>query len=86
MKFELLRKQVDCIDKKILLLLKRRFNLSNNIGLIKRHNGTKIKDKKRESVIFTNLMKEADKLRLDKKLIEKIWILIIKQSRIKQKI
>ena len=43
-----LRKKIDTVDEKIVLLLKERMDLCKNIGAIKVQNGLSVKDHRRE--------------------------------------
>lgn len=85
MKLEQTRKKIDQVDKKLLILLSKRFMLAKRIGLIKQKIGCPVKDKNREIIIINNLMKKAGNLSLNTKFIKKIWLLIIKESNREQK-
>lgn len=73
-----LRKQMDGIDNKIFLLLKKRFSVSKKIGRLKKENRYKIQDKIREKEIVKNAIKKNN---LNRKFIEEFYRTIFKESR-----
>lgn len=75
---ELLRKKIDDIDKEILKLLIKRFETVSILGIIKKRNKIPIIDKKRENKILNKALKFSNKYG---KLLEKIYLEIIKSSR-----
>ncbi len=81
-KILILRKQMDKIDKRIFYLLKKRFQISIELGKIKKKNDMKIRDIKRENKIIKNKIKSSG---LDKKFIKDLYRLIFKESRRLQK-
>lgn len=60
-----LRRKIDEIDDKILLLLKERIEVSKLIGKIKRENAVPIRDLKREDEKYRHIMQRASELGLD---------------------
>ena len=52
-----LRTQIRILDTKIIECIKNRIILSNQIGLIKKQNGLKIKDIKQEKKVITYIKK-----------------------------
>ncbi|WP_427169092.1 chorismate mutase [Fusobacterium nucleatum] len=54
---ELMRKKIDEIDDKLLVLFRERLEVSKKIGLIKKKNNIKIFDPKREQEILDNSLK-----------------------------
>jgi chorismate mutase len=79
------RNEVDAINKKILILLKKRTALSKKIGEYKKKEGLQIVDKAREKELFAEIKKEAKKLNLNYKEVEIIFKEIVKLSRKVQK-
>lgn len=60
-----LRRKIDEIDDKILLLLKERIEISKLIGKIKLENAEPIRDLQREKEKYRQVMKRASELGLD---------------------
>lgn len=56
-KINKLRKQIDKIDDEIMSLLDKRFNISNQIGQLKKESNTTVLDSNREQVIFDKTSK-----------------------------
>ncbi len=56
---ELMRKKIDEIDDKLLVLFRERLEVSKKIGLIKKKNNIKIFDPKREQEILDNSLKNV---------------------------
>jgi len=81
---EKLRKQIDLIDKNILILIAERQKLAKEIGKEKIKNRIKIFDKKRELEALIDRKKLAKKLKLDINIIEKLYKLLFKISKIEQ--
>jgi len=79
------RKEFDKIDLQILYLLGKRMKLSKKIGKYKKQNGFSVFDSKREKKVYSNLKKYAKKKNLDEKFVEKLFKLIIMQSKKKQR-
>ena len=66
---ELMRKKIDEIDDKLLLLFKERLEVSKKIGLLKKKHNMKIFDPQREQEIIDNCtqnVNEDEKLYIDK--------------------
>ena len=76
--FILHRKEIDKIDNKIILLLKKRLESARKIGAYKKKNGLKIVDKKREKEILLDRIKKS---KLSKDFTKKLFSVIIKESR-----
>ena len=55
------RNQIDKIDSKLVLLLKKREKIIKEIGLLKKKNNQKISDKKREHEILANMETDFEK-------------------------
>lgn len=75
-----LRRKIDEIDEKILLLLKERIELSKLIGKIKRENAVPIRDLQREEEKYRHIIKKALELGLDLDYTENIYTSIIAMS------
>ena len=77
------RKKIDAIDKNIVKLLLKRFDLIKQIGDYKRRNKIKLIDKKRELEVINNIKKYSNKE--NKKFIISIFKNIINYSKKIQK-
>ncbi|MGC8867061.1 MAG: chorismate mutase [Elusimicrobiales bacterium] len=73
-----LRKEIDIIDKKIIMLLDERFEIVKRIGVIKKRLKLPITDKKREKEILTKVNKISFNY---SKQITKLYTHIIKLSK-----
>jgi len=76
---EKLRQQIDKIDKRLLEVLSERFKVARKIGIFKEKHNLPVCDKKREKDIFRKRNLQAQKLKLDPVLVEKIFKLIIEK-------
>lgn len=81
MKLENIRKDIDKIDKQILILLKKRHTLSRKIGLLKKRTSIPITDKNRENSILKTYKKRGKKLGLKEKDITRIFKIILNSSK-----
>ena len=68
-----LRKKIDTVDEKIVLLLKERMDLCKNIGAIKAQNSLSVKDHRREDEVYLHVMAKALESGLDPQKIEAIF-------------
>lgn len=68
-----LRKKIDTVDEKIVLLLKERMDLCKNIGAIKAKNSLSVKDHRREDEVYLHVMAKALESGLDPQKIEAIF-------------
>lgn len=84
-KLQNLRQNIEKIDKKIIELIKKRLNLSKKIAEEKLKNNLKIIDNFREKELQEVYKKTASALGISKKFIQKLFTLIIKESRYIQK-
>jgi chorismate mutase len=75
-----LRKKIDTVDDKIVLLLKERMDLCKNIGAVKAKNGLSVKDHRREDEVYLHVMAKALESGLDPQKIEAIFKDIIALS------
>jgi chorismate mutase len=82
---EKFREEIDIIDQTILELIGKRYAISGRIGEVKRNLNLDVLNKEREKELLSNIKIKARKLNLDEKLIEDVWVRIIKESRRVQK-
>lgn len=75
-----LRRKIDEIDEKILLLLKDRIEVSKLIGKIKRENAVPIRDPKREDEKYRHIMQMASELGLALDDVRNIYKIIMAMS------
>jgi chorismate mutase len=75
-----LRKKIDTIDEKFVLLLKDRIDLCKRIGEIKKQNGLSVKDFQREDAVYVHIMAKALESELDPQKVEAIFKQIIALS------
>ncbi|MDG6223718.1 MAG: chorismate mutase [Candidatus Bathyarchaeota archaeon] len=68
-----LRKKIDLIDEKLILLLKERMDLCKSIGVIKAQNGLAVKDHLREDEVYLHVMSKALEAGLDPQKVEAIF-------------
>ena len=85
MSLEKFRRKIDTADREIIKLISKRMKISLAIGNYKKKHGMKIFDKKREEKLFADIRKIARKSGLDEKTAEKIFRIIVKESRSIQK-
>jgi chorismate mutase len=76
------RKEIDRIDGKMIKLFEKRFEISREIGEIKRENGFEVEDRQREKEIIENRARNS---RLSKEFITNLFDLIFKESKTIQK-
>ena len=67
-----LRKKLDALDEKLLVFLKKRINLVNQVLKNKKYKN-QIVDRKRIKVILKNISKKSKKRKVDTKITNKIW-------------
>ena len=75
-----LRKKIDAIDEKLVLLLKERMENCRRIGAFKRKNALAVKDSRREDEVYLQVMAKALELGLDVQKVEAIFKDIIALS------
>jgi chorismate mutase len=75
-----IRRKIDSIDEKIVLLLKERMDLCKDIGDVKRELGIPVKDLRREDEVYLHIMSKALEYGLDPQKIETIFKEIIALS------
>ena len=76
-KLQRLRKKLDKLDDKFLLLIKKRTNLVNQVLLTKQYKN-QIIDKKRIKKILSNIKNKSKKRNIDKKITNEIWKAMIR--------
>lgn len=84
MSLDNLRAQIDEIDKGILILLEKRFQIAKDIQKSKSTFGLPVSDQKREAKVLERLEKLSASLNLQFSFVRQLYALIFKQSRIIQ--
>ena len=77
LKLEKIRKKLDKLDDKFLLLIKRRIKLVNQVLLTKKFK-KQIIDKKRIKKVLSNIKSKSKKRSIDTKITQEIWKSMIK--------
>ena len=72
LKLEKIRKKLDKLDDKFLLLIKKRITLVNQVLLTKKFKN-QIIDKKRIKKILSNIKSKSKKKNIDTKITQEIW-------------
>ena len=75
------REALDRIDEDILLALRRRKEIIKQIGKYKAENNLKVLDERREKEMIKELSLKAELYDIDPQYVEKIWQLILSESR-----
>jgi chorismate mutase len=78
------RQQIDQIDKEILFLFAKRFEISEAIGKIKKENNLPILDMERFNILLEKLKKEGKMNNLDENFVGDIWNRVHRESLSKQ--
>ncbi len=78
------RDKITQIDKEILFLFAKRFEISEAIGKIKKENNLPILDQNRFDELLEELKKEGKNYKLDEDFVEDIWNRIHRESLLKQ--
>ena len=68
-----IRRKIDEIDEKLVLLLRDRMDLCKSIGEVKREFGAPVKDKRREDEVYLHVMSKALECGLDPQKVEGIF-------------
>ena len=76
-----IRRKIDKIDRKIVSLIGDRFRLIGEVGEIKKKNGLKVLDKKREIFIMESVLGGAKRIGLNENMLKKIYKIILTESR-----
>ena len=74
--------QIDQVDKNILKLLAKRFELTEKVGIYKKNHDLPSCSEDRETLLFKEIKKLAEELNLDTKLVKDIFELIL--ARVKE--
>lgn len=75
------RKGIDALDKELLTLLKKRYAISMDVARFKFQEGKAVLDKGRESEIIAEKKRLAEEYGLSPEFIEKLFVLIMEESR-----
>ena len=75
-----IRRKIDAIDERLVLLLKNRIQLCKDIGEVKRELGAPVKDRRREDEVYLHVMAKALECGLDPQKVEGIFKEIIALS------
>ncbi len=76
-KLVILRKKLDLLDNQIIKILKKRYNIVQNVLKLKEKK-SEIIDKKRINLILNNIKKKSKKNKIDTEITLKIWKSMIK--------
>ena len=74
-----LRSQIDEIDSELITLLAKRFKVTEQVGILKRENGSPAQDPAREAAQFEKLTNLANHAGLDPEAALAIWRTMIDQ-------
>ncbi len=75
------RKQVDIIDNEILILLKRRSQISKKIAKLKIEKNMSLFDDEREIEMYKNITEKSSKMQLSQSFVRKLFQEIIENSK-----
>lgn len=75
-----LRSEIDRIDREIIGLLRKRFEIVGEVAMLKRETNTGIEDSEREAQIIENTKRES-RGELDETFLEELMRLIINESK-----
>ena len=75
-----LRSEIDRIDREIIALLRKRFEIAREIVTLKRETGVDIEDNAREAEIIENCKKESQG-EIDETFLEGLMRMIIEESK-----
>lgn len=79
MNLEEFRIQIDNCNEQILKCLKRRFDLTRKVGILKKQQNLPSYDKSREDIILNKIKLSAKNNNLDENMVENIFRIIMKQ-------
>ena len=71
-KLIVLRKKLDLLDNQLIKILKKRFNIVQNVLKLKEKK-SEIIDKKRINIILSNIKKKSKKSKIDTQITLKVW-------------
>jgi chorismate mutase len=80
-----LRKEINKIDKDIIALIAKRYRVVKKIGEQKKKNNLNIEDRGREKWLHDYYESLSIRFKLDPKIVQKIFAIIIKQAKKNQK-
>ncbi len=86
MEIEHIRNEIDTVDREVIMLLSRRKTLVKMIGEIKKKHNLQVLNKTREEKLFARLRALAEKQGLDAAYVEKLYKIILEQSKKEQKV
>lgn len=75
-----IRQNIASVDKELIILLAKRFELAKKLGQLKSQKKQEIIDKEREKTLFEEWEKIAANYNVNPKLIHKLWNLILDES------
>ena len=78
------RKQIDRVDKEILFLIKRRFQLSKKIAKYKLEKDLPVEDSDRESEVLHNVAAQAKLMEISESFIRRLFEAILTESKKEQ--
>jgi len=78
-KIDKLRRKIDNIDYILIKILSKRFNIADEIRMLKIENNIPKEDKKREDYILKLVRKRSLQMKLNPMLIEKVFKIIFKE-------
>ncbi|NHV98701.1 MAG: prephenate dehydratase [Thaumarchaeota archaeon] len=81
MSIEELRRMMDKVDEKIVDAIAERIRVARMIGVEKKRRGLRVVDEKREKEVYKHVLEKASAKRLDPKLVEKVFSILIDYSR-----
>jgi len=77
---EVVRKEIEEIDREILALISRRVNLAEKVLESKKINGTSINDRTQNEVVINRAVNAATELNLDVGFVKNIFDILIRMS------
>ena len=80
-----LRKHVDQVDKGIVSLLNKRFNLIERIGIYKKKNNVSVRDVQREKEMMEERKRWAKVYNVGESFVEKLFSVLFSEARNKQR-
>ncbi|MBW3023246.1 chorismate mutase [Candidatus Woesearchaeota archaeon] len=76
-----IRKAIDAVDKELLAIIAKRMELAAAVGKIKKEKNMQIQDAAREAQIIETKKNLAKKYKLNPEMVEKIFGLLLEDSR-----
>lgn len=81
MDLQVLREKIDTVDKQLVSLIAERHSYARMIGMYKRQNNMPLFQPEREAMLISSVRAEAKDLGVDPEIIEKIFRLIMDDSK-----